>query len=39
MPGIALDTVKGKLGDKCDKIRVEVALQHEKSAIFEAYEK
>ena len=39
MPGLALDTVKGCLGDKCEKIRVEVALQQEKSAIFEVYEK
>jgi hypothetical protein len=39
MPGLALDTVKGCLGGKCEKIRVEVALQQEKSAIFEVYEK
>ena len=39
LPGLALDTVKGCLGDKCDKIKVVVALQQEKSEIFEIYEK
>ena len=38
-PEIALDTVKKCLGDKCDKIVIEVALHKEKSRIFEAYEK
>ena len=39
MPGLALDNMKGCLGEKYEKIRVVVALQHEKSEIFEAYEK
>ena len=38
-PEIALNTVKGCLGDKLEKIMVEVALQQERSRIFEVYEK
>lgn len=38
-PELALSTVRGCLGDKCDGVRIEVALQHERSQIFEAYEK
>ena len=39
IPGLALDTVKCRLGDKCQKVRVVVALQNEISEVFEANEK
>lgn len=39
IPGLALETVTKCLGDKCQNIKIVVALQHEKSEVFEVYEK